>query len=58
MKNRNRGIIQRPVHNITYPKGGVSCCAETFVQGESSVLRIKFSGENPALRVAAKHQTV
>ena len=41
-------------HNSTYPKGGVSCFSDTFVQAESSVLRIKFSGKNPALRVAAK----
>jgi len=39
--------------NSTYPKGGVSCSADTFVQAESSVLRMKFSGKNPALRVAA-----
>jgi len=44
---------QRPA-NSTYPKGGVSCSADTFVQAESSVLRMKFSGKNPALRVAAK----
>jgi hypothetical protein len=37
----------------TYPKGGVSCSADTFVQAESSVLRMKFSGKIPALRVAA-----
>jgi len=41
-------------HNSTYPKGGVSCFADTFVQAERSVLRMKFSGINPALRVAAK----
>jgi hypothetical protein len=40
-------------HNSTYPKGGVSCFADTFVVAESSVLRMKFSGKNPALRVAA-----
>jgi len=40
-------------HNSTYPKGGVSCFADTFVQAESSVLRMKFYGKNPALRVAA-----
>ena len=40
-------------YNSTYPKGGVSCFADTFVQAESSVLRMKFCGENPALRVAA-----
>jgi len=39
-------------YNSTYPKGGVSCSADTFVQAESSVLRIKFSGKNPALRQA------
>jgi len=41
-------------HNSTYPKGGVSCFADAFVQAESSVLRMKFSAKNPALRVAAK----
>jgi len=41
-------------HNSTYPKGGVSCFADTFVGIEISVLRMKFSGKNPALRVAAK----
>jgi hypothetical protein len=40
-------------YNSTYPKGGVSCFADTFVVAESSVLQMKFSGENPALRVAA-----
>jgi len=40
-------------HNSTYPKGGVSCSADTFVQAESLVLRMKFSGKSPALRVAA-----
>ena len=40
-------------YDSTYPKGGVSCSKDTFVQAESSVLRMKFSGKNPALRVAA-----
>ena len=40
--------------NSTYPKGGVSFLADSFVVKESSVLRMKLSGENPALRVAAK----
>jgi len=44
--------------NSTNPKGGVSFFADTFVQAESSVLRMKFCGKNPALRVAAKRQTV
>jgi hypothetical protein len=38
-----------------YPKGGVSCLAESFVQSESSVLRNEFSGKNPDLQVAAYH---
>ncbi len=42
-------------HNNTYPKGGVSCFADTFVQAESSVLRMKISGKNPAFRQTAKH---
>jgi len=41
-------------YNSTYPKGGVLCFADTFVQAESSVLRMKFSGKRPALRVATK----
>ena len=45
---------RRAAHNSTYPKGGVSCLADTFVQAESSVLRTIFCAENPALRVAAK----
>jgi len=40
-------------YNNTYPKGGVLCSADTFVQAESSVLRMKFCGKNTALRVAA-----
>jgi len=46
--------MRKTGHNSTYPKGGVSCFADTFVQAESSGLRMKFSAENPALRVAAK----
>jgi len=51
---RTMGRIRKTGHNSTYKKGGVSCFADTFVQAESSVLRMKFSGKNPALRVAAK----
>ena len=40
--------------NSTYPKGGVSCFEDSFVVAESSVLRMKFGGKNPALLVAAK----
>ena len=39
--------------NSIYPKGGVSCSADTFVQAKSSIVRMKFSGKNPALQVAA-----
>ncbi len=39
-------------HNSTYPKGGISSSADTFVQAESSVLRMKFCGKSPALRQA------
>jgi len=47
-------LRKRASYNSTYPKGGVSCSADTFVQVESSVLRMKFSGKNSALRLAAK----
>jgi hypothetical protein len=42
-----------PATSSTYPKGEVSCFADTFVVAESSVLRMEFSGINPALRVVA-----
>jgi hypothetical protein len=41
-------------YNSTYTKGGVLCLADTFVQAESSALRINFYAKKPALRVAAK----
>ena len=44
--------------NSTYTQGGVPSSADTFVGIESSVLRINFSGNLPALRVAAKRQVV
>jgi len=47
-----------PAYNSTYPKGGVLCFADTFLQAESLVLRIEFSGKNPADRVAAKRLIV
>jgi len=49
---------RRASANSTYPKGGVLCSKDTFVQAESLVLRMKFCGKNPALRVAANRQTV
>jgi hypothetical protein len=45
-------------HNSTFAIGGVSCSAESFVVAESFVLRIKFSGKNPAHRKSANRQTV
>jgi hypothetical protein len=41
-------------HNSTFAIGGVSCSADSLVVAESSVLRIKFSDENPAHRKSAK----
>lgn len=40
--------------NSTYTQVGVSCFYESLVQNPSSVLLIKFSAENPHLRVAAE----
>ncbi len=42
-------------HNNAYSKGGVSCFADIFVQAQRLVHRMKFCGESPVLRVAAKH---
>jgi len=47
---------KRP-HNSTYPKGGVSCSKDSFVVNGSLVLRMKFCGKNPALRLAANRCT-
>ena len=41
-------------YNSTYPKGGVSCFADSFVVAESSVLRINICAEKPAHRKSAK----
>jgi len=43
-----------PVHNSTYPKGGVSCSKDSLVVNQTLVFQIKFCGKSPALRVAAK----
>jgi hypothetical protein len=45
---------QKPAHNSTYPKGGVSCSKDSFVVNQTLVFQIKFCGKSPALRVAAK----
>jgi len=52
------GIKKKPAPNSTYPKGGVSCSKDSFVVNQTLVFQIKFCGKNPALRVAAKRQTV
>ncbi|MES2618688.1 MAG: hypothetical protein V4613_12470 [Bacteroidota bacterium] len=41
-------------YNSSYPKGGVSCSADSFVVNGTLVFQIKFCGKSPALRVAAK----
>ncbi|MCI9844551.1 hypothetical protein [Flavobacterium pectinovorum] len=46
--------IENPAYNSTFAIGGVSCSADSLVVAESSVLRIKFSGKNPAHRKSAK----
>ena len=40
-------------HNSTFAIGGISCSADSLVQAESFVLRIKFSGKIPAHRKSA-----
>ena len=40
--------------NKGFAIAGVSCSADIFVQGGSSVLRMKFSAKNPRLRKALK----
>lgn len=40
-------------HNSTLAIGGVSSPRDSFVVAESFVLRIKFSGKNPAHRKSA-----
>ena len=39
--------------NSTFAIGGVSCSADSLEVSESFVLRIKFSGKNPAHRKSA-----
>jgi len=46
--------IEARTHNSTYPKGGVLFSKDSFVVNETLVFQIKFCGESPALRVAAK----
>lgn len=45
---------RKTAYNSTYPKGGISCSNDSFVVNGTLVFQIKFRGESPALRVAAK----
>ena len=44
--------------NSTYSKGDVSCAKDSFMVNQTLIFQIKFCGKSPALRVAAKHQSV
>ena len=44
-------------YNSTFAIGGVSCSEDSLVVDESFVLRIKFSGKNPAHRKSANRCT-
>ena len=46
-----------PAHNSTYPIGGGSCSADTFVVNQSLVLRMNICGENRHLRQARNRYT-
>ena len=45
---------RRATDNKGFAIAGVPCFADTFVQGESSVLRMKFSAETPRHRKPPK----
>ena len=47
-------LKETPAGNSTFAIGGVSCSADSLEVVESFVLRIKFSGKNPAHRKSAK----
>ena len=49
---------RKATHNSGLAKGGVSWFLETFVQGSTFVLRMKFCAKNPALRQAAKRYRI
>ncbi len=44
-----------PAYNTGLAKVAVSCSADSLVVAENFVLRIKFSGKNPAHRKSANH---
>jgi hypothetical protein len=45
---------RKPAHNKGFAIAGVPCFADTFVQGGSSVLRMKFSAKTPRHRKPPK----
>ena len=51
-------IYKKPAANTGLAKVAVQCSAASFVVNQSFVLRIKFSGKNPAHRKSAKRQAV
>jgi hypothetical protein len=51
-------VDRRAADNTGLAKVAVQCSADTFVVNQSSVLRIKFSGENRHLRQARNRQAV
>jgi hypothetical protein len=51
---QNISVTDLPAPNSTFAIGGVSCSADSLVVAESFVLRIKFSGKNPAHRKSEK----
>lgn len=44
-----KDLLNKPAANSTFAIGGVSCFADTFVHGGSSVLRMEFSAKIPAI---------
>jgi hypothetical protein len=52
--NMDTGQTRNTAGNSTFAIGGVSCSTDSLVVAESFVLRIKFSGKNPAHRKSAK----
>ena len=52
-QNINNERHRTAATNSTFAIGGVSCSADSLVVAESFVLRIKFSGKNPAHRKSA-----
>lgn len=53
-KWNNFGDKEVQTANNTYPNGGVSCFADSFVVAKSLALRMKFSGKSPATSGSCK----